>query len=269
MRMPVISEESRPSFESVSDLQRLDEASDQYQKVRNTLRLGMKSVDRQVNVSAVYSCTHESAFGASRLRAFEKMAEITKSAKSKANVRYGWYGAEPRRLESIITRGFGLEDAVCRIYGAGIYFSSQDLPDLSACVTRPDPDGQYHLLLCQVILGTPEKIPKGSRQYAPSMVRFDNGTDDLRKPRCLVVWSTNMSTHIIPRYVVSFKVSQRTRERWRRFQWGQALRIWRHPIQTPLRSPQDLHLHRPRYLERYHRIKSHLAREEYSDFFDT
>ena len=73
---------------------------------------------------------------------------------------------------------------------------------------KPDANGEYHLLLCQIILGMTETITQGARQYAPSTEGIDNGIDDYENPKCYVIWTAHMSIHIIPRYFVTFKVSQ-------------------------------------------------------------
>jgi len=79
---------------------------------------------------------------------------------------------------------------------------------LSTRSIKPDANGEYYLFLCQIILGTPEQIAQGARQYAPSTEGFDNGIDDNENPKCYIIWTANMSTHIIPRYLVTFKVSE-------------------------------------------------------------
>lgn len=69
-----------------------------------------------------------------------------------------------------------------------------------------DENGVRHLLLCRVILGKMEVVPPGSEQWHPSSEEFDSGVDDSVSPRKYIMWSTNMNTHILPQYVVSFRV---------------------------------------------------------------
>lgn len=52
-----------------------------------------------------------------------------------------------------------------------------------------------------------EVVCPGSKQFHPSSEDFDNGVDNVENPKCYVVWTMNMSTHIFPEYVVSFKFS--------------------------------------------------------------
>uniref|UniRef100_A0A2P2JHQ2 Uncharacterized protein MANES_18G053100 n=1 Tax=Rhizophora mucronata TaxID=61149 RepID=A0A2P2JHQ2_RHIMU len=70
-----------------------------------------------------------------------------------------------------------------------------------------DGNGEKHVILCRVVLGNVERVQAGSRKYYPSNVNFDNAVDDFVNPRCYVVWSSNMNSHIIPECVLSFKPS--------------------------------------------------------------
>ena len=56
-------------------------------------------------------------------------------------------------------------------------------------------------------MGNMELVCPGSKQFHPSSEDFDNGVDSLENPKCYVVWNMNMTTHIYPEYVVSFKFS--------------------------------------------------------------
>jgi len=77
----------------------------------------------------------------------------------------------------------------------------------SAIYADIDENGEQHMLLCQVILGAAELVLQGSDQFCPSSEHFDTGADDLLAPKRLIVWSTHMNTHILPLYVVRFKLS--------------------------------------------------------------
>lgn len=72
-------------------------------------------------------------------------------------------------------------------------------------------DGERHMLLCRVILGRPEKVETASEQHHPSSDEFDSGVDDTANPKHYVVWSTHMNTHIIPDFIVSYKIPHRPR----------------------------------------------------------
>ena len=116
----------RPSFGSLEDLQQLEETNGLYKPVVNTFLRGMKVLDQGARVTAIYSCTHRSAFAKSRLRAFECTQEVTKAFFG--NECYGWYGTSSKKTEAIISRGFGSKDANlgCGAYGSGIYLAARD-----------------------------------------------------------------------------------------------------------------------------------------------
>ena len=71
----------------------------------------------------------------------------------------------------------------------------------------PDEDGLRHVLLCRVILGRPELVPPGSDQTHPSSDEFDSGVDRFENPNKYIIWSTDMNTHILPEFVVSFRAA--------------------------------------------------------------
>lgn len=68
-----------------------------------------------------------------------------------------------------------------------------------------DGDGMKHMLLCRVLLGKTEVVNRFSTQCHPSSDDFQSGVDDLVSPKKYVVWSSQMNTHILPEFVISFK----------------------------------------------------------------
>lgn len=68
-----------------------------------------------------------------------------------------------------------------------------------------DEDGIKHLLLCRVLMGKSEVVNRGSMQCYPSSDEFQSGVDDLVSPKRIIIWSSQMNTHILPEFVVSFK----------------------------------------------------------------
>ncbi|KAH9330066.1 hypothetical protein KI387_002174, partial [Taxus chinensis] len=93
-----------------------------------------------------------------------------------------------------------------------------------AAYSDVDENGEQHMVLCRVILGNVELVSPGSQQFHPSSEEFDTGVDDLMNPRRYIVWSTHMNTHILPEYVVSFKVSPHLHEYWSRLKARQYAR---------------------------------------------
>jgi len=67
-----------------------------------------------------------------------------------------------------------------------------------------DSDGVRHLLLCRVILGKTEVVPRGSNQCRSSSEEYDSGVDDLLAPKEYVIWCNRINTHVLPEYVLSF-----------------------------------------------------------------
>lgn len=63
------------------------------------------------------------------------------------------------------------------------------------------------MILCRVIMGKMELLRPGSGQCYPSNEDFDSGVDDLQHPKYNIIWNMNISTHIYPEFVVSFKIS--------------------------------------------------------------
>lgn len=83
--------------------------------------------------------------------------------------------------------------------------------------TEADENCEKHLVLCRVILGNVEKVDAGSKQSHPSSVNFDAGADDPQNPKCFVVWCSNMNSHILPEFVVSYKLSDHLQGRYKVF----------------------------------------------------
>lgn len=65
-------------------------------------------------------------------------------------------------------------------------------------------DGLRYLLLCRVLLGKAELVSPGSQQFHPSSSEFDSGVDNLECPKKFIVWGTQMNTHILPEFLVTF-----------------------------------------------------------------
>ncbi|KAF0905641.1 hypothetical protein E2562_007424 [Oryza meyeriana var. granulata] len=72
-------------------------------------------------------------------------------------------------------------------------------------LTKPDENGEAHIVLCRVLMGRPEAVPAGSSQFHPSSDDYDSAVDNMENSRWYVVWSTDMNTRILPEYVISFE----------------------------------------------------------------
>lgn len=73
--------------------------------------------------------------------------------------------------------------------------------------TVVDKQGFRHLLLCRVIMGKLEAVPAGSDQRRPSSEEYDSGVDSFSSPNEFIVWSNKINTHVLPEYVLSFKLA--------------------------------------------------------------
>lgn len=88
-----------------------------------------------------------------------------------------------------------------------IHHCSEFVSFRSVVYSDIDENGEQHMLLCQAILGSVEQVYPGSEQFHPSSDNYDTGVDDMCNPKRYIVWSTCMNTHIIPVYLVSFKIA--------------------------------------------------------------
>lgn len=124
-----------------------------------------------------------------------------------ANLKFAWFGTSKDGVERIMSHGFGLSELYQNdgLYGSGVYLSPDDSPFDSVQSADVDEDGVRHLVLCRVLLGKTEVIHPCSEQTHPSSEQFSSGVDSLESPTKYIIWSTNMNTHILPEYVVSFR----------------------------------------------------------------
>nr|GEV64048.1 probable inactive poly [ADP-ribose] polymerase SRO5 isoform X2 [Tanacetum cinerariifolium] len=71
-----------------------------------------------------------------------------------------------------------------------------------------DDDGVKHILLCRVLLGKTEGVNRFSTQCHPISEEFDSGVDNAVTPKKYIIWSSQMNTHILPEFVISFKTQK-------------------------------------------------------------
>ncbi|KAL8140777.1 hypothetical protein V2J09_006798 [Rumex salicifolius] len=124
-----------------------------------------------------------------------------------ANLKFAWFGTSKGGVEQIMSHGFGLPELKQNdgLYGRGIYLSTDNSPFESVQSADVDENGLRHVVLCRVLLGKMEVIHPCSEQTHPSSEQFNSGVDSLESPTKYIIWSTNMNTHILPEYVVSFR----------------------------------------------------------------
>ncbi|XP_077252474.1 putative inactive poly [ADP-ribose] polymerase SRO2 [Tasmannia lanceolata] len=210
----------RPTLDSMGRLlAKLSESDRSYIAVKDLFLAGMVKIDSRVKVEEIYSCSYASSMSSARFQAFERNVEMTKARRGDGNVRLAWHGASRKVVERLVLQGFGQVQARNggNCYGIGIYLSPEELSFASASQLEPDDDDEKcYMVLCRVIMGKMEKITMWSHQFRPTDERFDSGVDDVGDPKCYVMWSMRMNTHILPEYVVSFSLSEHLRELLRR-----------------------------------------------------
>lgn len=204
-------------FESLGDrLLKLEDGNEEYVAVQSRFLSGLSKIAVGTTVTGIYRNTHTSAMGQARLQAFHRQVEFTRMSRGNANVRSAWHGTSSKCAVAIILHGFSHSRAHNNVpsYGVGVYLAPEDRSYLSASFSDIDKNGEQYMVLCRVILGNVEKVPLGSQQFHPTCEKFDSGVDDLTNPKCYIIWSTHMNMHILPEYIVSFKVPHQMHECW-------------------------------------------------------
>lgn len=152
-----------------------------------------------------------SSTAAVRAEAFERQRALTEQTRGYSNVRFAWHGTSKKGVTGIFLHGFGQPRTPKNgcVYGVGVYLAVENQSFVSALYADNDENGEQHVVLCKVVAGASELVKPPSEQFHPSSEHFDTGVDDLHAPKRLIVWSTHMNTHILPLYVVSFKLPSR------------------------------------------------------------
>ncbi|CAH9140352.1 unnamed protein product [Cuscuta epithymum] len=168
--------------------------------------------DHNTSIEAVRRNAFPSSTKKAKLQAFEIFAKAAEESggDGNANVRYAWFGASVEHINTILSHGFLPSMIKNGDHGYGIYLSPDQFPLGSVKSAVADENGVRHILLCRVILGKTEEVPRGSRQWYPTTQEFVSGVDDSASPTNYIVWSTHMNTHILPLYLISFRVSSST-----------------------------------------------------------
>ncbi|XP_019197262.1 PREDICTED: probable inactive poly [ADP-ribose] polymerase SRO5 isoform X1 [Ipomoea nil] len=187
---------------------RVDEGEQAYHSIKQKLVSGLGVLGSQTTIQGVYKSSYQGLIKEIKLKIFGIFSKaVEKKNGGSANVEFAWYGASSMdEINAILSHGFAPKTNNAGSYGHGIHLSPSNFPLGSLKSAVADENGVRHLLLCRVILGKMEVVPPGSGQWHPSSEEFDSGVDDSVAPRKYIVWSTNMNTHILPQYVVSFRV---------------------------------------------------------------
>ncbi|KAI4343754.1 hypothetical protein L6164_011063 [Bauhinia variegata] len=194
--------------------ERLAEGDRVHDLIQRKFILDLGLVGAKTEVVAIHRNSCSSFMGQARAQSFQIYTQaMLKKHDGDANVKYAWYGTSGREeVGQIISHGFGHATYYGKshhnngLHGCGISLSPDDSPleSVKSCVA--DKDGLRHLLLCRVILGRCELVHPGSEQCHPSSEDYDSGVDNVLSPQKYVVWCTRMNTHVLPEYVISFRV---------------------------------------------------------------
>ncbi|KAK7281902.1 hypothetical protein RIF29_10267 [Crotalaria pallida] len=167
--------------------------------------LGDMGLETKTEVLAIHRNSCSSVMAQARVRCFQVYAQaVAKLRGGVANVKYAWYGTRgEEEIREIVSHGFG-HAPLHRHHRLCLYPDDSPLQSVKNSVA--DKDGVRHLLLCRVILGRTEVVHPGTEQCYPSSEDFDSGVDNFSAPNKYIIWSSRMNTHVLPAYVISFRV---------------------------------------------------------------
>lgn len=107
---------------------KLDEADREFTSVQNRFFTGLGMLASYTTIKGIYKDCHRSTSGLSRLQAFKRQEEITRTARGDANVKYAWYGTSKQGVSVIVLHGFGQPRIPKNgaMYGVGVYLAPED-----------------------------------------------------------------------------------------------------------------------------------------------
>ncbi|CAN4077277.1 unnamed protein product [Withania somnifera] len=217
--------EAGNNFVSMLDMKAKDDSAETYQMVENAVgrynskwehmepdavtEMFLKGISSPASANVIELQRISSTFMQARKELFQKQVEIMRKHRGDAFLSYAWLPSSKGMIMSIMKYGLGNYDPskTNSCYGVGVHLYPANCTEISAKHSDVDENGVRYMILCRVIMGNMELVSPGSKQFHPSCDDFDNGVDNLENPKCYVVWPMNMSTHIFPEYVVSFKFS--------------------------------------------------------------
>nr|GMD36335.1 probable inactive poly [ADP-ribose] polymerase SRO5 [Ipomoea batatas] len=174
------------------------------------LVLGLRGVGMHAAIESIEKNEFSSSvMKKAKLQAFSLFAKAVeeKSGFGNGNMQFAWLGASKKELTSILQHGFDPSMNKDGSFGHGVYLCPDYFPLGCLNSAMADENGMRHVLYCRVILGKTELVRPGSTQWHPSSQEFDCGVDDLVFPKKYIVWTTNINTHILPLYIISFTIS--------------------------------------------------------------
>ncbi|XP_041015951.1 probable inactive poly [ADP-ribose] polymerase SRO2 [Juglans microcarpa x Juglans regia] len=189
------------------------EGSIEHDVIKNVFLHGMGDICKDTDVVAMHKSSPTTSSGLAskkaRLDSFRIFSEaMANKCGGDANTRYAWYGGTRDDIREIVKYGFSqcARPSHGPSYGFGLHLAPAKFAIDGAASSAVDEDGLRHVLLCRVIMGNMETVCPGSKQSHPSSRNFDSGVDNPSAPRRYVVWSAFMNSHILPAYIITFKV---------------------------------------------------------------
>ncbi|KAH7295366.1 hypothetical protein KP509_27G043800 [Ceratopteris richardii] len=188
---------------------KLGVADCEFKMVHDKFYTGLGILASYATINAIFKNCHRSTSGQARMQAFQRQQEITRLIRGDSNVRYAWHGTSKQGVSVVVLHGFGQPQIPKHgtKYGIGVYLAPGNYSRVSAVYSDVDENGEQHMVLCRVIMGNMEQVEQGSEQFHPTSEDFDTGVDDICNPKRYVVWTTHMNTHILPEYIISFKLA--------------------------------------------------------------
>nr|GEV91705.1 probable inactive poly [ADP-ribose] polymerase SRO5 isoform X1 [Tanacetum cinerariifolium] len=170
----------------------------------------------EIRVKADVECVYRNMFGTSlvsqaKVSSFQIYAKaIGAKNGGEAKVKYGWFGGcSKQQIDRIVGFGFSYGDVGnCEGFGNAVVLNADNSPFESVDSAIVDDDGVKHILLCYVLLGKTEVVNRFSTQCHPSSEDFDLGVDNAMSPKNYIIWSSQMNTHILLEFVISFKTQR-------------------------------------------------------------
>ncbi|XP_057418772.1 probable inactive poly [ADP-ribose] polymerase SRO2 [Lotus japonicus] len=181
------------------------------ESIRGRFMAGLGFLAENIQVVSIKRNTFPTVMTQARIDAFEIYARATARARDgDANVEHAWFGAlDMDEIMDIVRHGFSKD----QLHGHGLRLSPEDSPILCMGRTCTDNDGLKHLLLCRVILGRMAVVAPGS-ECEPISEEYDTAVHDVSSFKEIFILSNNMNTHVLPEYVLSFRVLPRTTGPW-------------------------------------------------------
>ncbi|XP_061352990.1 probable inactive poly [ADP-ribose] polymerase SRO3 [Gastrolobium bilobum] len=182
----------------------------------------MAKFDNGAVITDIHEFQISEPLARARWLVLEKEIETTRRVRGDANVVFGWYAATKETVASIFSHGFSLPRISFGLplsIRAGMCLADLESPNYSATQCQVDKDGEKHLILCRVVLGSVEKMELEFNLTGPCREEYDTGSNDPCDPKWYMVWNNDINRRILPMCVVSCKTSAVEPVRWNEYSY--------------------------------------------------